>query len=95
MEKLHKLKCWPEYFVEVLIGRKTFEIRKNDRDFKQGDILFLQEWNPLIGAYTGRSITKLAGFIMYSDNKDFGSVADGYCCISLLPMSGDDDQEVT
>jgi ASC-1-like (ASCH) protein len=40
----HDLKILPQYFEEVYNGNKTFEIRKNDRDFKVGDILMLREW---------------------------------------------------
>lgn len=42
--KIHELKILPQYFEEVLKGNKTFEIRKNDRDFKIRDILILKEW---------------------------------------------------
>ena len=30
----HELKTWPGYFEEIFMGHKTFEIRKNDRNFK-------------------------------------------------------------
>lgn len=39
----HNLKTWSCYFTEVLAGNKTFELRKNDRDYKVGDILNLIE----------------------------------------------------
>lgn len=38
----HQLKILPQYFQAVSIGDKTFEIRKNDRDFKVGDNIALQ-----------------------------------------------------
>ncbi|MEW4424853.1 ASCH/PUA domain-containing protein [Enterococcus hirae] len=43
--KIHELKILPEYFETVTSGRKRFEIRKNDRDYKVGDLLYLREWN--------------------------------------------------
>lgn len=50
----HNLKTWPEYFQAVIDGKKTFEIRKNDRDFKVGNELLLQEYDPEQETYTGR-----------------------------------------
>lgn len=41
---IHELKLESEYFPMVGEGIKTFEIRKNDRDFRVGDILRLREW---------------------------------------------------
>ena len=41
--KTHELKILPEYFEAVISGRKQFEIRKNDRDYKVGDQLILRE----------------------------------------------------
>jgi hypothetical protein len=39
----HNLKTWSCYFIEVLAGNKTFELRKNDRNYKVGDTLNLIE----------------------------------------------------
>jgi hypothetical protein len=47
----HRLKTWPEFFDAIADGRKTFEIRKNDRGFQTGDELVLLKWDPSGGTY--------------------------------------------
>jgi len=42
----HVLKIHKQFLPRILSGQKTFEIRKNDRDFQVGDTLFLNEHNP-------------------------------------------------
>lgn len=37
--KLHELKIKAEYMQAIALGRKTFELRKNDRDFNEGDLI--------------------------------------------------------
>ena len=39
--KLHELKIEDKHFLKVALGKKTAEVRKNDRDYKVGDILCL------------------------------------------------------
>lgn len=57
-QTVHELKVWPAYFKALDERTKRFEVRKNDRDFKVGDVLWLREydWNKDIIAdrYTGR-----------------------------------------
>jgi len=50
----HRLKTWPEPFQALWDGRKHHEIRRADRDFRQGDWLELREWDPGTETYTGR-----------------------------------------
>jgi hypothetical protein len=54
MNRVHHLKTWPGYFAAVEDGRKTFEIRFNDRNFTVGDVLVLEEFWPSQNAYSGK-----------------------------------------
>lgn len=51
---IHFLKIRPEYFKDVVNGTKTFETRFNDRHFKVGDLLQLEEYDDK--GYTGKFI---------------------------------------
>lgn len=60
----------PEYFVAVKAGVKTFEIRKNDRDFKVGDTLNLKEYEN--GNFTGNTIKVVVTYITdYAQNENY------------------------
>ncbi len=74
--KIHELKILPEYYCAVKDGIKTFEIRKNDRFYEEGDILVLQEWN---GDYTGRILFKTVTYVL-NDNR---YLQDGYVALGL------------
>lgn len=80
----HELKTWPEYFAAVADGRKTFEVRKNDRDFRTGDTLILREWSPFPvtggGDYTGREVSRRVGYILKGGS--FG-VPDDFVVMAL------------
>jgi uncharacterized protein YqfB (UPF0267 family) len=77
---IHNLKTWPEYFEQVVIGTKTFEIRKNDdRTFSVGDILKLEEFDPVKQMYTSRISFVIVTYILA--DKPF--VPDGYVCMAI------------
>lgn len=59
----HELKIQPEYFNAVLMGTKTFEIRKNDRGYKVGDMLILKEWVLGTRTYTGKELARKVTYI--------------------------------
>ena len=63
MTKIEK-KAWPEKFQEVLDGKKNFEIRLNDFDIDEGDVLVLKEWDPTTKTYTGRELEKTVGYVL-------------------------------
>lgn len=78
---IHKLKTWPEYFHQVFMGYKIFEVRKNDRDFKVGDWLQLEEFDPKTEKYTGRNVSRRITYILKS-SKDFG-IIDGFVVMAI------------
>jgi hypothetical protein len=43
--QIHRLKIWPEHIKEVSGGRR-FEFRRDDRDFRPGDFVIFDEWEP-------------------------------------------------
>ena len=75
----HDLKIMPKYFDDVVSGKKNFEIRRNDRDFKVGDILLLREYER--GRYTGREIRKKVKYVYYGDGT-FG-ISEEFCIMGL------------
>ena len=77
---LHELKIWPEYFDAVASGRKTFEVRKNDRDFRTRDILTLREWSPFSQTYSGRTLDALVTYVTYDPEWGF---PPGVCVMAI------------
>lgn len=73
----HELKIAPVYFREVLMESKRFEVRKNDRDFKEGDTICLKEFDGT--KYTGSEIIVKVGFVL----ADFEGLRPGYCVFSI------------
>ena len=82
--KRHYLKILPEYYSAVDSGAKTFEIRKNDRGFKVGDIITLEEFgntevaDGCLEGYTGSSVTGVITFITDYEQKE------GYVVFSFV-----------
>ena len=77
----HELKLNRKFFSAVADGRKTFEIRKDDRGFKVGDILHLREWDDMMNNYSGRSCMRQITYI-YNGNGQYG-LARSYVVLAL------------
>jgi len=65
-DEVHTLKLSEEYFSLVKAGIKNFEIRLNDRDYRIGDVLMLEEVD-LDGNKTGRMIERRIEYLAKID----------------------------
>ena len=80
--QVHHLKTIDPYFSQVYVGLKNFELRKNDRDFKVGDILVLEEYDIKTETYTGSAVQKVVTMVL-EDCPHFG-LMPGYCILSMI-----------
>jgi hypothetical protein len=79
-DRRHKLKLAKMFFEDVRLGRKSFELRKNDRDYQIGDILELREMDN--GEPTGRVIEKKITYIL----EGFAGLKEDYCILALADI---------
>lgn len=77
---VHYLKIKAEYYNDVECGLKTFELRKNDRDFKVGDILMLIKLDGE-GNETDQVIKKKVVYIL-KDCPQYG-LKEGYAILGI------------
>lgn len=80
--KIHKIKIGATFFAEVVRGEKTFELRKNDRGYKKGDILEMLEYKD--GKETGRSIKVLVTYML----EEYAGLEEGYCIMATTIQTG-------
>lgn len=94
-QKVHHIKLGASFFGEVERGKKTFELHKNDRDYKKGDILEMMEFKD--GKNTGRTVRVLVTYIL----TEFAGLEEGYCIMATCllnengePLEGADIKQI-
>lgn len=86
---IHQLKIESKYFQKIVEGLKTYEVRKNDRNFHVGDYLGLNEITPHPCNADGEH-KETGNFVLvkvldvFSDNR---FIKDGYVIMSIRPCS--------
>jgi hypothetical protein len=64
----HKVKSWTQFFEATLSGAKTHEVRRlTDRDYRVGDRLLLQEYEPNTETYSGRELVVRITYMTSAD----------------------------
>lgn len=82
---LHILKSWPEPFAKIRAGKKTYEIRVDDRGYREGDKICLYKWVP----ETGKEADKDRDADGYTGEMVTGTIIDVTTAGSLIgPLAG-------
>ena len=79
--QVHELKTIEPFFSEVRDGLKTFEVRKDDRDFQVGDFLKLRKYDPDKGRYD--LDRPLICIVMYKLTGERWGIKKGYCVLGI------------
>lgn len=82
-EKVHEVKLAAMYYDDVKTGKKTFELRKNDRNYKEGDKLHMLEFKD--GRHTGRTISADIVYLM----EEYTGLTEGYCILGIRVTAAD------
>ena len=80
-QKVHQIRLAKSYFDDVANGIKTFELRKNDRGYKVGDILEMMEFAD--GKNTGRTVKVEVTYLL----ENYTGIEDGYCIMGTKVVS--------
>lgn len=62
--RVHQKKIWPQFYDQVTSGKKPFDLRKNDCQYQEGDVINMREWDPDTQDYTGRGVTVDITYVM-------------------------------
>jgi ASC-1-like (ASCH) protein len=79
---IHSLKIDPEFYDLLKTGKKTSELRKNDRNYKTGDTLVLHAYEKEIG-YLDSIVLR---FSVTHVLENFDGLKPGYCILSIKPI---------
>ena len=82
----HELKTWPTGFEALIRGIKPFELRRNDRDFRVGDILKLREFFVETDEYSGRFIR--ARVLYITEHGVFPGLEEGFVIMGIGSVDG-------
>ena len=90
MSNIHKVKSWTYLFQAAITGLKTHDFRdRNERDYKVGDTLILQEYDQIIGKYTGNECSFTITYITDRSTPCAMSsiaLAQDYCVLSITKI---------
>lgn len=75
--KVHDIKIATSYYEDIVSGKKSFELRKNDRGYKEGDSIKMLEFDD--GKHTGRTIDADIIYLL----EEYTGLQEGYCILGI------------
>ena len=82
--KVHNVKCHSKAFEVKWDGRKPWEYRLNDRNYKEGELINEMEFRVRSNLFTGREILERIEFILYGG--EYG-ILEGYVIMTTKEIS--------
>lgn len=88
-QSIHKLKTWPIMYQAMLDGSKPFDVRRDDRGFKEGDIADMREFEYNKQIYTGRAAEYLITYVLRGKDHPHLGVGLDFCVLGITPLDLD------
>lgn len=79
----HLVKCWVEFFAPIRDGLKTFDIRRDDRDYQVGDEIVQLEYRHGIGTYTGSEVCCIITYVARGKKFEPFGLKPGYAILAI------------
>ena len=81
--RVHDIKLHHSVWSDVVGGKKPWEFRKNDRDYRVGDYLYLRWYDDESDSFRNGFIARVT-YIIHGPS--FG-VPDGFCVMTIVPAT--------
>lgn len=83
---IHHLKVWREFWPEIKSGAKPFEVRRDDRSYRAGDILRMRSYDPASRGYEFPYDEYIDFVITFKlPGGQFG-IEPGFCVLGIRPV---------
>ena len=84
----HRIKIQQPYLRHILEGKKTFEVRKNDRDYQVGDTIYFMPLTDENGYDVYNNGYKSQSFEITYVHQGLG-LQEGYCVLGIKEVLND------
>ena len=83
MTTVHEVKCVSPYFDDVWADLKPFEVRFDDRNYKEGDFLLQRHFDPTTRKFFDREVLQKIIYVL----RDFEGLNKGWVVLGTQTLS--------